>query len=83
MYDVTACLNSAERLFQYCTLLNRKLFRPLTVLNKRKLKSVEVIGRARRGPCEFLEKGTNNTINDETVPRYSIARNITKQRISS
>ena len=53
--NVTACLDSAERLFQYFTPLNEKHFWPFAVLNNGNFKSVEVF---RRDLCEFLENSS-------------------------
>ena len=43
--NVTACLDSAKRLFHYFTPLNEKHFWPFAVLNSGNFKSVEVFRR--------------------------------------
>jgi len=53
LYNVTACLDSTERLFQYFTPLNEKHFWPFAVLNSGSFKSVEVFRMVRRDLCEF------------------------------
>ena len=45
LYNVTACLESAERLFQYFTPRNEKHFCPFTVLYNGSFKLVEVFRR--------------------------------------
>ena len=56
--NVTACLDSAERPFQYFTPLNEKHFWPFAVLNSGNFKSVEVFRRIERDLCEFLENSS-------------------------
>jgi len=43
--NVTTCLDSAERLFQYSTPLNEKHFWLFAVLNSGNFKSIEVLRR--------------------------------------
>ena len=60
LYNVTACLDSAERLFQYFTPRNEKHFWPFKVLYNGSFKSVE-------GPLKLsliirYSRGRNQTL---------------------
>ena len=54
-YEITNCLNFAERLFQYFTPLNEKDFWPSGVLNSGNFKSVEVFRKVWKDLYQFLE----------------------------